>query len=231
MRREYLFNIANVLQVDFNIAQSKEDYQVIHEGCYNNARGLQEIGSLDLIFGTYVLAADCAFFASSTCEGELYAEKLWLQTALTDLVMASSQPAPDANAPQFQQFVNLIASVINRPISEPLLDSFDPEIQEQLHKLAGNVEVLIPVDFQYSFEPLSANDATNKTAHNLAVLSFKYGNKAVGDTRMYAIARRAEEMKDFEALVRNVFDHYKLIRDNSGDQQQLPSSKYYTRAS
>lgn len=165
-----LRNQIDFLQMRFMGAQTADEYTHVRKQALELNHIAKSLPSIPLVFETFTLAADCAFFASEASSG-LDADN-WLVTSLEDLVSASDYADQVKRGRVFEKFVSLLTAVVNNSMANVFLDPTKAKVEDLLKRLAQAVEKTIPVEFEFEGNA----EKTAQTASVLTELADRYGN-------------------------------------------------------
>lgn len=214
--RESLSSWIDYHQLRFLVTDTGDGYAAIHDDAATVAQQAEEAGFGDLAFRAAVLMADCAYFASTTVE-EIQGKEQLLLITLQDLVMASQYAIWYESPIWMERFVSLLSATVNEALSRVWSTDLETERDEMLMHLVDSVEEVVPVDLQFSDDPVK----TVQAAHELATLSYRYGVTAVGDARLTIVAQQAEYAGDLETWMDALFARYAGSRDAGTPDTQL----------
>ena len=163
-----LSNQIDFQQIRFMAAETRDEYESVRDQSLNLVPMAAETGTPELAFRALVLAADSAFFASSTTAPP--ESDKWLLSALGDLGDASEQAIPERDDVWFDRFVSLLGAAAGEAMSRYWGDD-EPAVDERLARLAAAADRIVPADYEFPGEP----EKSDRYAEVLAQLSSEHG--------------------------------------------------------
>jgi CHAT domain-containing protein len=205
-----------MLNIMFMTAENTQEYEFVRESLYEEIVSDATNRGLDhLIFGSLLLAADCAYQAS-----ELKDKEVWLAKAIEDLNLLAGVWKLSSKKPKVVE--RILKNYPIRPIATLLADSSKEAIdaidaaennnasspvrnvKDLLQNIAGLAETLIPLDFQVRDD----YNITLNVARRLANLSYRYGHTQSGVQRMIALLDNHIKDKDFVKWLFDSHEHF-----------------------
>lgn len=177
-RKKAIRSKVQEVEVLYMLADNEDAYQFAFELASTAADHAAEVNSPDVVFWALSLAADSAYWASTTVANP--GRKRWLGATVDTLLRIGAVPAVDDAPGPWSRFVSCLVATY-QTITQENWGAEQDAVDANLRNLAALAERLVPLNFSFD-DPKK----TEHVAYHLSALSANYGNRASADARRRA---------------------------------------------